>query len=264
MPQYPFSKLNKMKYPSPSGLVNMGKYIPPFEKVENGFGYRGVILEDYESGKLQCHICGEWLEMFNSHLQKHDINSEEYKKRFGLSISTALRSKRLRLIQSKNMIELRKKYGKFNRRFQRDNLFAGNRKDKSKSAETKNKHGVCDLQIASKVLELARQLNKTPTLIDLKEAYGGAFIGHIHKRYDSYIKLCRKLELKPVHSNYNPKYSKKYFIEKGLSNEPSLRILTTNEGRALYRYFKSVKEWKKAVEKRKNAQNGKDKNNKQD
>lgn len=68
---------------------------------------------------------------------------------------------------------------------------------------------------------------------------------HIHKRYSSYITLCKNLGLEPVFSNFNPKYSREYFIEKGLSNEPSLRILTTNEGRALYKYFKGgVPEWK--------------------
>jgi len=71
---------------------------------------------------------------------------------------------------------------------------------------------------------------------------------HIHKRYGSYIKLCRKLNLEPLYSNYNPKYSKEYFIQKGLSNVPSIRILTQSEGRHLYHYFKGgVGEWKQAI-----------------
>jgi hypothetical protein len=82
----------------------------------------------------------------------------------------------------------------------------------------------------------------------LKNEYGGAFIFHIYKKYQSYVKLCWDLDLVPVTSNNNPKYSREYFIEKGLSSEPSIRILTTNESRALYKYFKhGIKEWRKAV-----------------
>ncbi len=261
MPYYPKKiVLNKIKYNSPSGFVNVGKYIPPFEKVKKGFGYMGVIVEDYESGKLQCHICGEWLQMFNSHLaQTHKMTSNEYRKKFGLSISTALRSKKLRLNQSAVMIKLMKEHPeRFNNKFSHNgfgkgNSYAGNRKGKQKAEETVNKYGVCDLQIMDRILKLRDKLGKTPTLIDIKKEYGAGFVGHIHKRYGSYIKLCHENGMIPVHSSLNPKYSKEYFIEKGLSNEVSHRILTINEGRALYKYFKGgVNEWKKAVEKIKN------------
>ena len=256
MPEYPITRLSKIKYDSPSGFVNVGKYIPPFEKVKDGFGYLGVILEDYESGKLLCNICGEWFEKLNSHLfNTHKITSNEYKEKFGLSKSTALMSKKLRLKQSEVMIRLNKKNPKcFHRShagFGKNNKWAGNRKNKPKSIETINKYGICNLQICDKVMKLKDKLRKTPTLIDLQNEYGNVFIGHINKRYKSYIKLCQKLEMTPNFSNYYPKYSREYFIEKGMSIYPSIRNLTRGEGRALYRYFKSVKDWKKAVEKRK-------------
>lgn len=252
MPEYPAITSNKIKYESPSGYVIIGKYIPPFEKVKKGFGYMGVVVEDFKSGKLQCHICGGWFDQMAMHLQTHNITSQEYKTKFGLSTSTALKTKKMRLKQSEIMIRLNKENPKcFNRShvgFEKDNSYAGNRKGKSKSAETINKFGVCDLQIKDRILKLREKLGKTPTLIDLKNEYGGGFIFHIHKRYQSYINLCKDLDLEPVFSNHNPKYSREYFIEKGLSNEPSIRILTTNEGRALYKYFKhGVKEWKEAI-----------------
>lgn len=252
MPEYPIAIINKLKYDSPSGYVNVGKYVPPFESVENGFGYKGVVLEDCESGKLQCHICGGWFEIFNSHLStKHNMKSNEYKQLFGLSVSTALKSKRVRLIQSKTMSKLMKEHPekfinkKSNNGFKKGNSYASNMKGKRKAQETRNKYGYCDLQIADRVLSLSKKLGKTPTLIDLQEEYGKTIMWHIHKRYSSYITLCKNLGLEPAFSNFNPKYSREYFIEKGLSNEPSLRILTTNEGRALYKYFKGgVPEWK--------------------
>ena len=254
MPYYPKPKSNKMKYNSPSGWVYTGKYIPPFEPVKNGFGYVGVILEDCKSGKIQCNICSKWFENFSSHLTpRHNMTSQEYKTKFGLSTSTALKTKKMRLKQSEVMIKLNKENPKcFHRShaggFERNNSYSGNRKGKPKSAETINKYGVCDLQIMDKIMKLKEKLGKTPSLVDLKNEYGGTFIFHIYKRYSSYIAFCNEVGFEPITSKDNPKYSREYFIEKGLSTEPSIRILTINEGRALYRYFKhGVKEWKKAV-----------------
>jgi len=254
MPEYPAITSNKIKYDSPSGYVNIGKYIPPFEKVENGFGFKGVLIEDCKTGQIQCHICGKWFEQMAMHLKNHNMNSEEYKTKFGLSVSTALKNKKMRLRQSEIMIKLNKENPNCFKRshigggFEKNNSYAGNRKGKPKSDETINKYGICDLQIKDRILKLKEKLRKTPSLIDLKKEYGGGFIFHIYKRYQSYIRLCRNLDFEPVTSKDNPKYSKAYFIEKGLSAEPSIRILTTNEGRALYNYFKhGVKEWKEAV-----------------
>lgn len=238
MPEYPISKLERIPYNSPSGFVNVGKYIPPFEKVKNGFGFMGVVVEDSESGKLQCHVCGEWFGVFNSHLSKHRINSSQYKEIFGLSQSTALKSKKVRLKQSEVMSKLRRSHMKYNTKFKRNNSYAGNRKNKPKSLETINKFGICDLQITHKILELKDKLNKTPTLTELKNEYGNGFIFQIHKRYGSYVKLCKDLDFNPNFSNHNPKYSREYFLEKAKQEEPSLRIFTRNESRALYKYFK--------------------------
>lgn len=248
MPKYPTVTSKVIDYNSPSGKVTIGKYIPPFEEVENGFGYKGVIVEDVKTNQIQCHICGEWYNQLGLHIKKHGLNTSEYKRRFGLLQTTALKSHRLRLRQSIVMQELRKKYKQCNRKFERNNLYAGNRKNKPKAEESKNKYGVCDLQIMQKVIELKEELGKTPTLTDLKERYGGGFIFHLNKRYNSYIRYCKELGLKPNISNFNPKYSREYFIKKALNKEPSIRIFTINEGRALYKYFKGgINELKREV-----------------
>lgn len=255
MPNYPKITSRKIKYNSPSGYVNIGKYIPPFEKNPTGYGFKGVLIEDSKTGKIQCSICGGWYEILNSHLTNiHKITDEDYKIKFGLLKSTALRSKRLRLIQSENMIRLRKSNPKYRTCFKRNNEWAGNRKDKPKAVESQNKYGVCRLQLIERILELKKELGKTPTLIDLKERYGDTLITNLHERFGSYIKLCEEIQLEPNNSNFNPKYSKEYFIEKALSNEPSFRIFTINEGRALYRYFpRGMRELKKIVKEMKNT-----------
>lgn len=250
MPKYPTLKSRKIKYNSPSGFVHIGKYVPPFEKNDSGFGFKGVLIEDFESGKIQCSICGEWFEQMARHLETHQINSKDYKLKFGLLLSTALKSKEMRLHQSKVMIARRKSDKKYRGRFKKNNLFAGNRKYKPKALESRNKYGVCDLQLMERIIQLKEELGKTPTLIDLKEKYGMGMMALIHKRYGSYIKLCRNLGMNPNFSNWNPKYSREYFIEKALNQVPSTRIFTINEMGAFYKYFKSIEELKLAIEQR--------------
>lgn len=248
MPKYPNSISRKIKYDSPSGFVHIGKYIPPFEKVKNGFGFMGVILEDFESGKIQCGICGEWFKNIPTHIRCHKINAKEYRIRFELLTSTALKSKKMRLNQSVIMQKLRLK-NKSNRfKFKKNNIFAGNRKNKPKANESKNKYGVCDLQIMQKIIELKNELGKTPTLTQLIDRYGRSITWHIHKRYGSYIKYCHQINMEANYSSFNPKYSREYFIEKALSNYPAIRIFTVNEGRAFYKYFNGIKDLKKTID----------------
>jgi hypothetical protein len=259
MPAYPKLTSMKMDYPeAPSGKVFVGKYVPPFEEVHGGHGFHGILVEDCKSGKLQCHVCGEWFEQLHCHASaKHGLNANQYRARFGLLQSTGLKSKRLRLLHSKVMVELRKKNPQNNLKFAKKNKYAGNRKNKPKALESQNKYGVCNLQIIEKILTLKEELGRTPTLIDLSNRYGAGLMPILHERYGSYITLCRSIGIEPGVSNFNPKYSREYFIEKALSNEPSIRTYTFNENRALYKYFKGgIKEIKMVVEKIKGKNDG--------
>ena len=251
MPHYPKIVSKTMKYANaPSGKVRIGKYVPPFEENDTGFGFKGVVVEDVKTNQLECSICGRYFENLPTHLRHHKITASDYKKRFGLLQSTALKSHRMRVRQSEVMIGMRKKHKKHRISFAKNNQWAGNRKGIKKAEESKNKYGVCDLQIMNKVTELAKEMGKTPTLIDLKKRYGGGFIFHLHKRYGSYVQYCREQGFEPNFSNHNPKYSRQYFIEKALSNEPSIRIFTQSESRNLYVYFKGgIKELRKEVNK---------------
>lgn len=251
MPKYPKIKSKIIKYKNaPSGKANIGKYVPPFEKNKSGYGFMGVVVQDAKSDFLECSICGGWFENLPTHIRKHKLTSVEYKKQFGLMSNTALKSDRLRLLQSKVMIGLRKKNKKNRPKFAKNNKWTSNRKKTKIGAEYKNKYGVCDLQIMNKIRELHNEMGKTPTLIDLQKRYGSAIMLHIHKRFGSYISLCNKLGYTANYSNYNPKYNREYFIEKALSNEASIRIFTLNERRALYKYIKGgIKELKREVAK---------------
>lgn len=254
MPEYPETTTTEINYPdAPSGKVIVGKYIPPFEKNTTGFGFKGVALEDKETGQLQCYLCGKWYENLACHIRIHNkISASEYKKQFGLLQSTALKCHRMRVKQSGVMIKNRNRNHANRFCFKKNNVFAGNRKGQEKAEESKNKYGVCDLQIMERICELKKELGKTPTLIDLKNKYGQAFIFHIHKRYGSYVKYCEDMGFVPNFSNHYPKYSKEYFVKKAMNKKPSIRIFTRNEGRALYKYIKGgIPELKQIVLERK-------------
>jgi hypothetical protein len=104
------------------------------------------------------------------------------------------------------------------------------------------------LQIIERIKKLKEEMGKTPTLNDLSKRYGLGIMPLIHSRYGSYLKLLKDMGMEPNFSNYYPKYSRQYFLEKALSNEPSLRIFIITEGRNLYKYFKGgIPELKREV-----------------
>jgi len=248
MPKMPV-KLNKvMKYHSPSGKIFIGKYIPPFKKIKNGYGFFGVVISDYKSGKLQCSVCGNWYERLGPHIfYKHNLTAKQYKDKFGLLYTTALVSMKQRLKQSKFMTEMLKNKKFKPHKFKKNNKYAGNRKNTKINNEYKNKYGVCELQIITKIKKLKKKLGKTPTLIDLKREYGGTMLTTINNTFHSYIALCDKLGMKRNISSRNPKYNKMFFLELGLSNEPNMKYLTVNERAGFYRIYENVNEWKKEV-----------------
>lgn len=206
MPYYPHKKENKIDYDqAPSGHINIEKWEPPFMPVSTGFGFIGVLAEDSVNGELQCHECGNWYEQLPTHLVKHGMTADSYRQKFGLFTQTALKSKRIRLIQSEVMSNFRKTgQKKFLRKFGKGNLESANRKGKPKAVEGQNSFGVCDLQISTKILALADKLGRTPTLIELKKEYGQKLISVMYMRYGSYVQYCRKhLKIEPGFSNFN-------------------------------------------------------------
>jgi len=258
MPYYKNTGDNKIVYKdAPSGFINVSKWVPPFMPIKNGFGFVGVLAEDVGTGKLQCHVCGKWFDQLPTHYaRKHGINGEQYRERFGLLSGTALKSKRMRLRQSEVMTGLRKTNKNCLRKFERNNNESANRKGKPKAKESQNKYGSCDLQIMTKIIALSHKLGKTPTLVDIKNEYGGTIISIMHKRYGSYVSYCReKLEMEPNFSSFNREFPtdaswKKHLLEIGrqalLAGKPeTLRgLLSLSEGRNVYRYFKSFKNYK--------------------
>ena len=260
MPHYKHKTQKTIAYKdAPSGYINIEKWEPPFDPVKKGFGFHGVVAEDTKTGQLQCHVCGKWTEMLCSHYgHAHNLTGDQYRKKFGLLMSTALKSKRIRLAQSRLISKLQKE-GKMNvghiggYGFRRNNTHAGNRLGIKKAPESQNRHGVCDLQIMTKIIALAKKLKKTPSLGEIKDAYGGGIVTIMHYRYGSYIKYCRNyLKLTPLYSAQNPepkKSVKARIINSGNEivkkyKKFSISKMPVNEQRYLYKHFKNVKHFK--------------------
>lgn len=81
MPYYPKHTTRTIPYKeAPCGQINIGKWEPPFAPVPKGHGFVGIVAEDVDSGKLQCHSCGKWFEQLCGHIRKHGMTADYYKK----------------------------------------------------------------------------------------------------------------------------------------------------------------------------------------
>lgn len=271
MPAYPNKTQKKIAYKhAESGFINIEKWEPPFIATKTGFGFIGVVAEDSKTGRLECSECGKWFQQLPTHYSaKHGMTGVQYRKKFGLFSGTALKSKRIRLIQSQVITKLQKE-GRMNvgnKRnkngksygFTKKNKYADNRKGKKKAVEGQNRFGACDLQIMTKIINLSKKLGKTPSLIEIKAEYGGSIISIMHNRYGSYINYCRQyLKMTPNFSSLNPRFGtrkkwREHLIKIGKEGIKagkqitSKQLLPRNESRYVYKWFKNWEDYKKQL-----------------
>ena len=135
----------------------------PFMEVPRGFGYQGVVMYDDDEDKVQCHICGRWFSHLGKHVSStHKMLAEDYKIEYGLSIGTA--------ICGRSISSLRSKLG---RKAFREGRFIPKickkgvrrrlpRVKPNSSIQTKNKFGLCDMQILARYDVVKRICGRTP------------------------------------------------------------------------------------------------------
>lgn len=71
-------------------ITYSSQYKEPFIDMKDGYGYQGVLLFDEENNKIQCHMCGEWVERLTKHIHKHGINADSYRTFASLNRKTPL------------------------------------------------------------------------------------------------------------------------------------------------------------------------------
>lgn len=173
--------------------------IPP----EEGFGYKGVVLVDDVTGHLQCHVCGELFSDLSNHVRKHKISSREYKEKFDLNYSTALKSEQFLQNQSHRMSylhkllytdmtteqisEIARKRGRLGAAANRK-IAKERRKKKLEyryTLEMKNRFGTCPAQIEERFTRIVENLGRAPTFDELKEI-DHSLLSVLFRRFKSY------------------------------------------------------------------------------
>lgn len=150
----------------------------PFMEVKRGYGFQGVVMYDDAEDKVQCHICGGWFGNLGQHTKRsHDLQVDDYKMEYGLSLRTALCSKKisaahrksgLRLYASKasGLIRASKKNRTRRRHMAMKQV---NRQKPNSSMQVKNSRGLCDLQIRGRYEVVKGIVGRAPTTSDFKK-----------------------------------------------------------------------------------------------
>lgn len=192
------------------------EYEKPFTKVDNGFGFRGVLLADTHTGEVQCHICGGWFDWLQIHIIKnHKIKAKEYRERFGLGYRTALCSETVReqLVRRAMTFpwERLHRQGKLLGQMSREHKTHKNKRDYSKGAHTDewdNKNGTCTLQLFDKMEKLSEKLGRIPHVDEMDQEYGANLRVSITKKYGSMDQMRKLLTMKGYMYKYRKEQSK--------------------------------------------------------
>lgn len=222
-------------------------------------------LEEYSSNKviiIKCSIAG--LNAYQARLRGEKQNKLEPILNQNVIIGDEIKNGKNSNVEISKIVKKRYKGVKLEHKngygFRRGNTESANRRGIKKADESQNRHGVCDLQIMTKIIALSRKLKKTPSLGEIKDEYGGGIISIMHYRYGSYIKYCRNyLKLTPLYSGRNPRPIadvKKEIIDCGNKiikkyGRFSIAKMPDNQARYMYKHFKNVKHFKKSLIKEK-------------
>lgn len=149
------------------------KSIAPFMEVKSGYGYLGVVMYDDHEDKVQCHICGSWFSALGLHVKSaHKVEVDNYKMDHGLSLRTALCSKKLSQSHSRSALRL---YSGKKWALTRGTLGKRRRHPKppkryyTQTIQAKNTRGLCDLQIQGRYDVLKKIVRREPTYGDYQK-----------------------------------------------------------------------------------------------
>lgn len=157
---------------APCGYVKFYNYKEPLMKYEGGHGFVGALVYDGKSGKVQCHLCGEWFEALGNHLHReHAMNAEQYKVAVGLNKSSALIGETVRakliahgLTHKGNRKNLRP--GRTHSQETREKIRQTMKENRD---ELKNLHGTCPEQLIENLVKLYQKLGRMPLRDEIKQ-----------------------------------------------------------------------------------------------
>ena len=236
-------------YDSPTGAAYVGVAKSPLQKVEKGFGFKGVLLQTDNREFVQCHECGKWLRILSMHVKRmHKVSSREYKEKFGLPlykgfIPDALSYKKE---EASRKLWADKKYREArtialrttSKKAMQASLLT--RRGRKPTVSFENEKGTCELQIKFRLLEYIKQYKDLPS--QTQKGEGRKIAKVLHRRHGSINKGFEYYGLPMRHRtgtnvelispnkeqyffNYNkPNYSKQAVFDWMYKNCPVLQI----------------------------------------
>jgi hypothetical protein len=147
----------------------------PYMENDNGIGYKGVVMYDELIDKIQCSICDGWYDNLSAHIfHGHGIQDEKYREDYGLPKTIPLCSIGNSMRISKKTKEMATKKnskwgGKKGMRWSDETLkkrAVAVKKGKN-TIWYKNKFGLCDAQIAARLIVVMKMAGKN-NMYDLR------------------------------------------------------------------------------------------------
>jgi hypothetical protein len=180
----------------------------PYMENDNGIGYKGVVMYDEHEDKVQCSECGKWYKHLAPHIYfKHKKRVEQYKEEHGLYQKTPLCSKNFSIKMSNSATEMVRTGWKSSSRFIKGvGPTIRRKRNKSDVMQYKNSHGLCDAQIASRLV-VVREMSGKKKIEDLTsfdlQKYDQNLEAVIRNKYGNWALASKALGLKDVLGEYN-------------------------------------------------------------
>lgn len=188
-------------------------YKEPLRKIEDGFGYLGVLSIDKSGCYVQCHKCGYFFRSLGIHVSKyHNIPSRNYREVYGLSFQTSLSSPntRIRLLNASRRASTWVKIMRLDI-LNNGRILSREPIKRQKSLEQKNKEGRCPDQLIDKIQRLNKILGRTPSSREFRQYYHG-MLGSICIAYGSWSNALRIAGLTNAKIGTPTRYNKEMLI----------------------------------------------------
>ena len=155
-----------IEYPeSPTGKAYIGVAKRPLMPVKGEHGYWGLLVQTDDRQLVQCHKCGQWMKSLSPMHVKSCVGmtAREYKKCYGLNLTSGLVSDAFSLATTKTFLEGRKKpIYKWTKEARRKRAEARKGKPLKKQFAEQNKKGTCPAQLKYRTMEFIRVNKELP------------------------------------------------------------------------------------------------------
>jgi len=197
--------------------ILMGNFKAPFLPLPKPYhGFSGIVLEDADSGEMQCHICGEWFTGLSWHVGKAhrtDIQIPEsynafpqwstskrlkkaYRDMFGLLQKTPLMSNEMRMRLSAQSVWSGNAKYLARARLARNKSTLGKSPHRIIANQKRNQDDTCFIQVLRRINDVAASLKRRPIQTELKDQETGiTYSGVIRRVYGSWTQALKLTSL---------------------------------------------------------------------